>query len=163
MTSFLCRQDGLLLSYHSGKDGYNYISAIAGFIHSNFGNRETFSTKLIRNNNCDVILDSYGDRNVVLCLFGNILKYMEQENEKLPSKENLSIEIRACSYQKLDIFSEEEIYDPIDENEINTDNTIFDKEFWIDTPKSKLLFEETIDKIIKENNPDNKKKFKFRI
>ena len=52
-------------------------------------------------------------------------------------------------------------FEPFDED-IKPDYTIFDEEFWEEAPKSKLLLEEAITKIIKENYPDHKSVFKFK-
>ena len=61
----------------------------------------------------------------------------------------------------MNILSEENIFEPFEE-EIKPGFTIFDEEFWEETPKAKLLLEETITKIIKENDPDYKSSFNFK-
>ena len=158
LTSFLCKQDGMFLSCHSEENGYENVIPISNFIHTHFSNRDEFPTKIIRNNNCEVILDTYGDSNVTLSLFGQILKYMEQEEETLPSVDALSKEMQLCTGQKLTSLTEEEIFNPFEED-IETNNTIFDKGFWEDTPNAKLLLEQAITKIIKESNSDYKSSF----
>ena len=123
-------------------------------------NERSFLQRLI-NNDCEVILDTDGDRNVTLCLFGNILRYMEEEKENMPSVDFLVKEMRQCSNRKLTDLCEKDIFEPFDED-IKPDYTIFDEEFWEEAPKSKLLLEEAITKIIKENYPDHKSVFKFK-
>ncbi len=161
LTTFLCKQDGTFLSCHSDENGYEYVNHVSSFIHSYFGKRDEFPTKIIRNNNCEIIFDTYGDKNVTLCLFGGIIRYMELDKEELPSVDFLAKEMRQCSDQNLTYISEEEILKPFEED-IKPGFTIFDEEFWEETPKARLLLEETITKIIKENDPDYKSNFKFK-
>ena len=160
LTTFLCKQDGTFLSCHSEDNGYEYVDRISTFINSYFGKREEFPTKIIINNNCEVILDTYGDRNVTLCLFGNILRYMEEEKENMPSVDFLVKEMRQCSNRNLTDLCEEDIFKPFDED-IKPDYTIFDEEFWEESANAKLLLEEAITKIIEENDPDYKSTFNF--
>ena len=161
LTTFLCKQDGTFLSCHSDDNGYECVNQISAFIHSYFGKRDEFPTKIIRNNNCEIVFDTYGDKNVTLCLFGGIIKYMELDKEKLPSVDFLAKEMRQCSDQNLKYLSEEDIFEPFEED-IKPGFTIFDEEFWEQTPKAKFLLEKAITKIIKENDPDYKSNFNFK-
>ena len=162
LTTFLCKQDGTFLSSDSDENGYEYVNHASAFIHSYFGKRNEFPTEIIRNNGCDVIFDTYGDKNVTLSLFGGIIRYMELDKEKLPSVDFLVKEMRQCSDQNLTYLSEEGIFDPFEED-VKSGFTIFDEEFWEEIPNAKILLEEAITKIIKENDLDYKKSFKFRI
>ena len=58
--------------------------------------------------------------------------------------------------KNLTYLSEEDIFEPL-RGDIKHDFTIFDEGFWEETPKAKLLLEDTITKIIKENSMDTKK------
>ena len=64
LTTFLCKQDGTFLSCHSDDNGYECVNQISAFIHSYFGKRDEFPTKIIRNNNCEIVFDTYGDKNL---------------------------------------------------------------------------------------------------
>ena len=86
---------------------------------------------------------------------------MELDKEELPSVDFLAKEMRQCSDQHLTYLSEKEIFEPFEED-IKPGFTIFDQEFWEETPKARILLEEAITKIIKGNDAEYKKSFKLR-